>query len=361
MKRPAPTASRRAATLADVGRSAGVSAMAASAVLNGARTSSRISAATRARILAAAAALRYRANAAARALARRRMNTLGVAGVVEKGELDQYFLEVLHGILAAASEHGQTTSILTVHGWERDVSRLVAYCDGRIDGLVLIAPVFSPAAARMLPRHVPLVSIHANCPLPGVQNLETDEERGAADLVRHLIAQGHRRILHLAGPPGLLGTARRLRGYRRALAEAGIRFASALVAEAGFTIEQGRNATRAWLAHAGGHALPQAIFCVNDGCAVGCLEALAEAGLRVPADVSVAGFDDTLAARTTVPQLTTVRQPLREMGWRAVTSLLSALDSGSVKAAEAPKSIVFPVDLVIRGSASLPPAVHWRE
>ena len=105
MPRSSKKKTHRAATLADVGREAGVSAMAASAVLNGARTSSRISPDTRARILEAAARLQYRPNAAARALIRRSMNTLGVACVIQEGSLNHYFLEVLNGVLETAARH----------------------------------------------------------------------------------------------------------------------------------------------------------------------------------------------------------------------------------------------------------------
>jgi LacI family transcriptional regulator len=356
MGRAAKPRPHRAATLADVGRAAGVSAMAASAALNGARTSSRIAPATRDRIVEAAAKLRYRANATARALARRRMNTIGIAVVIESGELNQYFLEVFNGILEGAAEKGQTATIFTLLNWEGDASRLASFCDGRIDGLILIAPLLSGEAVKSLPDHAPFVAIHANRPLPGVLNLESDEGRGACDLVRYLISQGHRRILHLSGPAGMVGAERRLRGYRRALASARIPFDPSLVAEAGFRIDEGRNATRLWLAQAGARPLPDAIFCASDGCAVGCLEALAEAGIRVPDDVSVAGFDDTLAARTTVPQLMTVRQPLRAMGRRAVAELLARLNEGRAERdAPAPPPIVFPVELAVRASVRTSP------
>src|ERR1017187_5371222 len=114
----------RAATLADVGRAAGVSAMAASAVLNRAQTSSRISAETRDRIFKAASRLRYRPNAAARGLANRRMNTIGVAAVIERGELNQYFLEVFNGVLEAAANNDQNATVFTLHNWEGDAARL---------------------------------------------------------------------------------------------------------------------------------------------------------------------------------------------------------------------------------------------
>jgi LacI family transcriptional regulator len=346
----------RAATLADVGRAAGVSAMAASAVLNGARTSSRISPATRKRILKAAARLSYRPNIAARALANRRMHALGVAAVIDGADLNHYFLEVFSGILEAASRHEQNTTVFALHDWDHDIARLHGFCDGRIDGLVLVAPVFT-RNKTVLPTHTPFVSIHANCPIPHVLNVESDEEHGAYEMVRHLVAQGHRRIMHITGPAGLLGTNRRIRGYKRALAAARIPFEARLMVSANFHAQSGRDAVHGWLRKHAGEPLPHAVFCVNDSVAVGCLEALAEVGLRVPDDISVAGFDDSLAARTTVPQLTTVRQPLREMGQRAVELLLARIAEGTSTPARAGKPVVFPVDLVPRASVGAPPTV----
>ncbi len=352
MPRSAKRKAIRAATLADVGREAGVSAMAASAVLNGARTSSRISPETRERILAAATKLRYRPNAAARALAERKMNTIGVAAVFdESGELNHYFLEVFNGVIEAAAHNHQNTTVFTLHDWEQDFGRLNGFCDGRIDGLILVGPIISEETAKHLPEHTPFVALHSNIPLPGVLNIESDEETGAYEIVRHLIANGHRRILHLAGQSGLLGAERRLSGYRRALASARIPFDPALVVEAGFSVAFGRTAIAEWLKKNRGQPLPDAIFCASDPTAAGCLEALSEAGLRVPADISVTGFDDSLAARTTLPQLTTVRQPLRMMGMKAVDSLLARIRQHQGQADHTePKPIVFPVEVVVRAS-----------
>jgi len=348
----------RAATLSDVGHEAGVSAMAASAVLNGARTSSRISVETRERIIQAATKLHYRPNAAARALANRRMNPLGVAAVIEEGELNAYFLEVFNGILEMAARRGQNTTVFTLRDWRNDAARLPGLCDGRIDGLILIAPTLTSEAAKILPGHTPFVAIHANAPLPSVINIETDEERGTYEMVRYLVTQGHRRILHVAGETGLVGAERRMHGYKRALTAARIKIDNSLIVQAGFTSESGRTAMRAWLKRHAGEPLPHAIFCVSDGVAIGCMEALAEVGLRVPDDISVAGFDDTLSARTTVPQLTTVRQPLRAMGNRAVEVLLSCIQQQSDKSLLLEQSpIVFPVDLMPRASVGVPPAV----
>lgn len=327
--------------------------MAASAVLNGARTSSRISDDTRQRILKAATQLAYRPNAAARALANRRMETLGVAAVIEGGELNHYFLEVFNGIVAAAATHEQNTTVFALHNWGADATRLQTMCDGRIDGLILVAPTFSPKE-KILPTHTPFVSIHANSKLPEVINIESDEERGAFEMVRLLVAQGHRRIMHLAGPLDLLGGERRLRGYKRALSASHIGITSDLIVPTGkFNAEAARDALRHWLRHHVGERLPQAIFCGNDSIAIGAMEALAECGIRVPEDVSIAGFDDSLAARISVPQLTSVRQPLRAMGARAVELLLARVEH---RIGSEHEPVVFPVDVVQRASSRAPGA-----
>ncbi len=343
--------SSRAATLADVGREAGVSAMAASAVLNGARTSSRIAPQTRERILAAAARLSYRANVAARALAKRRMNTIGVVAVTDSGVLNHYFLEVLGGILATAGRLEQNTTVFALHNWAADAARLQSMCDGRIDGMILIAPTIGKNAAKLLPAHTPFVALHANVSLANVLNIESDEEHGAYAMTRHLIDQGHRRIVHVAGPRGFTGAERRILGYQAALASAGIHETDAWLVPGDFTTDGGRAAFRAWLHQHAGERLPDAIFCANDGMAMGCLEVLADLGIRVPEDVSVAGFDDTLAARMSVPQLTTVRQPLAAMGSRAVELIFENIErSGDGDGPPGP--VVFPVELVHRASVA---------
>jgi LacI family transcriptional regulator len=347
----------RAATLADVGRMAGVSAMAASAVLNGARTSSRISVETRARIMEAAGKLRYRPNVAARALANRRMNTIGVAAVVDEGTLNYYFLEVFNGIIEGAAKYGQNTTVFVLHDWTKEISKVAGFCDGRIDGLILLGPVISREMGPLLPEHTHFTALHPNVLLPNFTSIESDEEKGAWELVSHLVSLGHRRILHLSGQRNLLGAERRIAGYRKALSDAGIPFDPALIAEAGYSVEAGKVTMEAWLDAHIGQPLPTAIFCANDSSAAGCLETLASRGLRVPTDVSLCGFDDSLAARTCVPQLTTERQPLRQMGLQAVASLMEQIKYSSntdASAVQGESHIVFPTQLAVRDSTAAP-------
>ncbi len=348
---------RRAATLADVGKAAGVSAMAASVVLNGARTSSRISPETRHKILAAAAHLRYRPNVAARSLANRCMNTIGVAAMFEGSELNLYFLEALNGILEGAARHGQNTTVFSVHHWTNDLSRFSGFCDGRIDGLILLAPLLTKEEARLLPDHTPFVALHPNERFPGITTIESDEETGAFEMVSHLISLGHRRIMHISGPVSMLGAKRRIRGYERALAKAKIPCEPELLVEADFSGVAGRLALESWLSANVGKVMPQAIFAANDSIALGCLEALTNRGLRVPEDISICGFDDTLGARTTLPKLTTMRQPLRQMGNRAVDILLGQIQlvhENQQSVLRTGKPVVFPTELVIRDSVGAP-------
>lgn len=319
---PEDRKANRPATLAQVGKAAGVSVMAVSSVLNGARSSARISAATRERILEAAAKLNYRPNAAARALLRNKMDAIGVAAVVDSGVLNYYFLDVLGGVLEAALRYSQNVTVFTLRDWNTEAHKIANFCDGRIDGLILLAPVIDNPGAIYFPNHVPLVSLHANTALPGVHDIESDEREASKEMTAALIGLGHRRILHLSGPAWSKGARLRVEGYLEALAEADIPRDDSLIVQAGYTEHEGREAIFRWMANHTGEVLPSAVFCCNDACAVGCTGGLAEKGIRVPLDVSVAGFDDTLASRTSIPQISTVKQPLVEMASLAVELLM---------------------------------------
>jgi LacI family transcriptional regulator len=351
-KTPKP---RHAATLADVGREAGVSAMAVSKVLNGAKSSTRISDETRERILDAATRLHYRPNAAARALADRRMNTIGLVTTLSRNELNQYFLEVFNGVIEGAATAGQNTTVFAVPDWCEGARRIPSICDGRIDGLILLAPLLDMAAAPYLPEHTPLLSIHANCELPGVLNLESDEEAGAYAMVKQMLQLGHRRILHIGGSTDFIGASRRIAGYQRAHAEAGVALLADHVIQGDYSAEAGRRMLQDWLERHRGEVLPQAIFAGSDAIALGCLELLAERGIQVPADVSLAGFDGTMLARSA--HLASVRQPLRELGHRAVELLVERIDDKHADGQAHPtRNIVLSTDIVFGATLSSPRA-----
>ncbi len=339
---------QRAATLADVGKMAGVSAMAASAVLNGSRTSSRISEETRKRILEASKVLNYRPNIAARSLVNRRMNTLGVTVMFHLEELNLYFLEIFNGIMEEAMKCKQNTTVFTIPNWD-SFETIADFCDGRIDGMILVGPIFKEDFSDQIPQNTPFVSLHSNHPLKGVPNLESDEEHGAYLATQHLLSRGFRRIMHVCGPANLLGTERRKRGYLNALKDAGIAEKEALLLQADFTMERTLKVFGQWMEGKSKKDLPEAIFAVNDAAALACIEVLVGQGYKVPEDVSVCGFDDSLAARSA--HLSSVRQPLREMGNQAVKVLLEMVDgTKTVDSSQCPEPILFTTELFVRNT-----------
>lgn len=333
-------------TLADVAREAGVSKMAASAALNGNQGSSRVSDETRERVVAAAARLRYRPNANARALTRRRTNAIGFVTTLMGRVPNPYCMEVLGGVVLGATEAEQTACVFTLDSWDEAPTRIPALCDGRVDGLIVLAPRLEDDGESWLPEHTPMVSVHASrdwC-IGGV-NFESDDEAGAYAMVRDMLALGHRRILHVGGPAGYPGADHRVEGYFRAHAEAGVTPPPGHVVRTSFSTEGGGEAMQAWLQLHRGQLLPDAVFGGNDGIAVGCMEVLQARGLNVPGDLSVVGFDYTLLARSL--HMAAVRQPLHEMGQQAVEMLMHLIEAtrGGERYA-GPSNIVLPPETI---------------
>ena len=295
--------------------------MTVSVVLNGSRSATRVSESTRLRIQELAAQMRYRPNAVARGLSRRRMDTLGVVAIIDIGDVNLYFLELLNGILEECAVREQNTTVFAIKDWT-DENRILRFCDGRVDGVIFISPAINPSFGAMLQERTPFVTIHSPNSIPNTTNLDIDNEAAAYDMVQYLIAQGHRRIMHVSGGSRGSGADRRVAGYRRALTEAGIPFEPGLLVDSHYTVFAARDSLTEAIKNRAFEEFPTAIFCANDAIAIGCIEVLATYGLKVPEDVSVAGFDDTLVARMTTPKLTTVQQPLRALGRRAADLLL---------------------------------------
>lgn len=325
---PEPLSARRphgkVATLLDVARAAGVSKMAASAALNGNQGSARVSIETRERVMAAAKKLCYRPNATARALTYRRTDAIGFVTTLMGRQPNPYCMEVLDGVVQGAGAADQSTVVFTLGSWDEAPTRIPALCDGRVDGLIVLAPRLEDDGQRWLPEHTPMVSVHASrdwC--VGGVNVESAEEEGAYEMVRRMLALGHRRILHVGGPAGYPGADQRFDGYLRAHVAAGVTPLPNHVVRASFSAEGGREAMEAWLLRHRGQLLPEALFAGTDDIAVGCMEVLAARGMSVPRDISVVSFDHTVLARTL--QMAAVRQPLHEMGYRAVEVLMQLI------------------------------------
>ncbi|WP_342373354.1 LacI family DNA-binding transcriptional regulator [Propioniciclava soli] len=308
----------RPAGMGDVAALAGVSHQTVSRVLNG---SPHVREATRDRVRAAMATLDYRPNLAARALVTRRSGLLGVlaTGLPHLGPS-----AVLAGIETAARAAGFTALVGVLDDDASQVDPiLTSFAAHRVDGIAVIAPYpWLVDAARAAGGTGPVLVVADAATGAGVGSVGVDQAEGARAAVTHLVGRGLTDIAHLSGPPGWIDAERRVAGWADALGAAGL--PRGRLAEGDWSAECGHAVGRAWIAD----GVPQAIFCANDVMALGLLAALREAGVRVPEDVSVVGFDDMVGAAHLAPALTTVRQPFAVVGSRAVAALLAAVDGG---------------------------------
>jgi len=339
-----------ATTIHDVAARAGVSVATVSRVLNGKAV---VRAATQRQVLAAAKALRYAPNVAARSLSSRRSQTIGIVLPDVHGE---FFSEVIRGVDLAARRAGYHILVSGSHSDTGEMMEVLAAMRGRVDGLVVMAPDVALAALpRALPAGLPLVLL--NSLADGHDAITIDNYGGAQLMMRHLAGLGHVRIAFIKGPRQNADARERLRGYRDAMrgharSRSGTRAgkpAPRWELAGDFTEESGRTAARALLAAA---PRPTAIFAANDSMAVGALAALAEAGVQVPGEMSVAGFDDIPVARYVTPPLTTIRVDIADLGRRAFGLLHDAIERPSTPARKRRDSIA--TALVARGSCRSP-------
>jgi LacI family transcriptional regulator len=300
-------------TIKDVAREANVSVATVSRVLNG---SGPVSEKTEHRIREVAGRLRYVPHGGARSLITSRTDTLGVLLPDLYGE---FFSEVMRGMDETAQRHGFHLIISRSHATKQGIETAMRAMRGRVDGVVAMSPDLDGESLLNLPSTLPVVLLCSVSPGNELDSLTIDNCRGARAVVRHLIGLGHKRIAIIKGAARNYDAAERLRGYRLALKEAGLKPERALELEGGFT-------------EAGGYAAaleviemdprPTAIFAANDSMAIGAVSALRESGAEIPGEMAVVGFDDIPLARYMDPPLTTVRVPICDLGARAVEMLV---------------------------------------
>ena len=307
-------------TIRDVARAAGVSTATASRALH---KSHLVAEDTRTMVRAAADRLHYSPHGAARSLITSRTHTIGVLLPDLYGE---FFSEVIRGIDQSVQRVGYHCLLSSARHGGPPLEAALRAMRGRVDGLVLMSPEFSgELSRRTLPAGFPVILLNsAPAELPH-GSLTVANFEGARSMVRHLAALGHRRIAILKGAEGNFDAAERLRGYRAALGEAGLEPAPELEIAGDFSEAAGDAGARALLQLA---QRPTAIFATNDGMAIGALFALRDAGLRVPEDIAIGGFDDIPMARYVEPALTSVHGDISALGERAAARLLSALERG---------------------------------
>lgn len=354
MSRAGTTTRNKAATLKDVARLSGFAASTVSIALNGAPLAQHLLPATVKQIKAAAKRLGYRPHESARSLVMRRSHSIGVV-VIDLS--DPYCMLILKGIDQQLQKSGYLPLIMDAHNDREHFKQCVdTLIERRVEGLIVVANwlFLDVAALRELPeRHLPTVVVGRDLHRSQLPSVLVDNESGAYDACRHLFELGHRDIAFLLGPTRIADSNSRWKGVQRFAAEAGLHIAPGLVHRMSNTADPlgGFAAGRAMT-----HELLEtglkmsAIVCFDDLTALGAIRALDERGKRVPRDCSVIGFDDVPMASLSSPALTTIRQPMDEMGRFAAKSLL-ALCSGKARRTRAGVTLLAP-EIVVRASTA---------
>jgi LacI family transcriptional regulator len=331
------------ATMNDVARLANVSIATVSHVINGTRF---VSAERVERVHAAMQELGYTPDATARSLRVGRTDTIGL---VIPDTSNPFFAALARWIEEAGFESGYSTILANSDERpdreHRHVSTLVSK---RVDGLIL-APSRGDHSTltRLLENaRMPVVVVDRDASLPNADVVLYDNAGGSYEATRHLIDLGHTCIGCVAGPADATSAAERVKGFRKAIAEAGLSLPAHAVVESDFHFAGGREATARLLAT--GEPFT-ALFAANDLMAAGAVRALAERGISVPGDMSVIGFDDAPLAEMISPALTTMRQPLQDMAHAAVSLLLARMTESN---GAAPTRRILPTSLVVRESTA---------
>jgi len=332
---PIPTRRKRsesgnaggAVTTVQVAEAAGVSIATVSRYLSG---QARVSEAKRDAIDAAIAQLKFKPNLLARSLKRGRSMTIGV---LTQDVNSPFFTETLVGVEAALEGTGYQPLIVSSH-WRpaEEADRIRSLIGRQVEGILVLIGSLPQAQLLKLAEDVPIVATGRELQGQRLLGLRVDNEGGGYLATRHLLELGHRRIVHAAGPDDNVDAADRLAGYRRALAEFGVAFDRKLVVPGNFRETGGLMALT--------HLLDKgvsftAVFAANDQTAFGARLALHRRGLRVPEDVSLVGFDDLPISAFVTPPLTTVHQPMFDIGKAAAAALLRLI-AGEPAAPEVP-------------------------
>ena len=330
------------ATITDVAKEAGVSMKTVSRVLN---NEPNVALKTREKVKAVAKELRYSPNLAARGLASSKSYLIAL---MFGSSSPNYLANLQAGAIEACRENGyhlvveafDMTSTDISDDFERRLERLP------VDGIILTAPFSdSPEIFKILKRlNIDFVPVAPSAEIEGVSCVKMDNVMAAKEITEYLIGLGHKDIGFIKGPPRHTSTGQRYKGFQEALSVHGISLNEDWVADGDFTFKSGVEAASKILS---GENIPSAIFASNDDMAAGVVSVAGRNGLAVPDQLSVAGFDDTPLARILWPQLTTIKQPIYDMGHRAGELLIVP-----PKDDERPRSHCMTHELIIRDSTA---------
>lgn len=337
-------------TINDVAELSGVSIKTVSRVLN---NEPNVRPATRAKVEKVVEAMEYSPNPSARGLAGSRSRMIGLT---YDNPSPNYLFQTTSGALQASEAVGYGVSLLAPEHDDLDligsITRFLS--QSRVDGLLLIPPIGdSPELLDVLDGlDLPYARVAPLDGRPGI-GVAIDDRMAAAQVVEHLTGLGHKRIGFVTGPTNHAAAAARLEGYRMGLARAEIDYDPELVFDGQFDLASGGRAGAFFLDM---QTPPTAIFASNDEMAAGLLQVALERGYQVPEQLSVAGYDDTPISRAVWPALTTVRQPIRPMVYRATELLLNAINRGDTHPSPSARSVeVFEAPLLVRGTTGPPP------
>jgi len=337
----------RAITIDEVAAFAGVSPMTVSRVIN---SQGKVRDSTREVVMRAVEKLGYTPNLAASALAAAQHTRIAL---IYTNPSSAYLQELLVGALSGAA---RTAAQLVIDTWDhlsaseqRNAARVLAKT---VAGVILPPPLCESKAVikEFVSAGVPVVSIASGRFSDEISCVRIDDFRASKEITAHLIAQGHNSIGYIKGNPDQTASAHRFEGFQAALSEAGIAFDKSLIEQGYFTYRSGLDAGEKLLAR---KPAPTAIFASNDDMAAAVISVAHRRGLDVPRDLSVVGFDDTFAATTVWPELTTIHQPVSDMADSAVDILLRTI-RGKDRSTRMVVDHVAPYRLVVRDSVASP-------
>ncbi len=330
-------------TIYDVASKAGVSIATVSKVING---TGRISEKTRKHVLNVMEELKYQPSMVASALSGKNTYTIGLT---LPDLANPYFAEIARAVEDRGRELGFHVLICsTDNDPEKEDKYFSVLMQKRVDGIVIASRTKKDTYLKsMVKDHIPLTMIAREMPSFAVPAVMVDDYLGGYQAGSHLTAQGHRRIAVMAEDLNDTSSRERMRGCKQAMLDEGLTQECGLEAVGGFTVESGKAAMHELL---GSEEPPTAVFACNDILAIGAIQAARERGMRVPEDLSVVGFDNTILASIIDPPLTTVAQPIQEIGKQAVDLLLQ-----EIRGEQVPRQrVVLMPDLVVRGSTAPP-------
>ncbi len=339
-------------TIIDVARDSGVSIATVSYVINNGPR--KVDLETKARIKASIERLRYYPNTIARAMVNKRLNSIGIVFPHPYPNVfaDPYFISIMDGIVQEAAKRRQNVTLYTGLEWNGNDS-LPAFLDRRVDGLILIAMLTdSTIVPSLVEAGLQFVQINGMVTDAAVSNVDIDNAGAVRRVIAHLAGLGHRRIALLGGQLNSPSTPPRRDGYWQGMQEHGLPVDPEIVLEGLYDRAWGREGMARLLAS---DDPPTAVFAGGDGIAEGVYDTCRQAGVRIPEDLSVVGFDDTPAASHLEPPLSSVRQPLVRMGAAAAAALLDQLDADAPGGSVVARQIVLPAELILRGSTAVAP------